>query len=349
MPYRILSLDGGGVWSLIQVRTLISLYGADTQGHAVLKAFDLIAANAGGSLVLAGLVENMKLADLLALFMDERKRHALFPPTKQTGGAVLRLLPKSGRQGMQQAANGIIGQGGRPVHLLVIGFDDDRNRVRFFRSQPAGATEWNDGMSTDMPLAAVVHISMRASIDRFPVPAESPLSLGRFWNGSITGCDNPLLAAVVEAITLNVSPGNIRALSLGTAMVSRAPATPGAGGLDDAPDAATSIAHAVTGGADGLAGPVVSRVVRFNPLINPATQAGRRVCGLDTDVLTSDDVAVLDTWCRLWLGDQVPNQPIGMDAATPALGYGCYSEALLAWQSLFPWASHGMPAALVAA
>ena len=31
--YRILSLDGGGSWALIQVKALIELYGLDTPGQ----------------------------------------------------------------------------------------------------------------------------------------------------------------------------------------------------------------------------------------------------------------------------------------------------------------------------
>lgn len=45
MVYRILSLDGGGTWSLIQVKALIALYSKDTSGHAVLRDFDLVAAD----------------------------------------------------------------------------------------------------------------------------------------------------------------------------------------------------------------------------------------------------------------------------------------------------------------
>ena len=33
MAFRILSLDGGGVWAVVQVKALIKLYGADTTGH----------------------------------------------------------------------------------------------------------------------------------------------------------------------------------------------------------------------------------------------------------------------------------------------------------------------------
>jgi patatin-like phospholipase/acyl hydrolase len=71
MTYRILALDGGGAWALIQVEALIALYGEATRGHDVLSRFDMAAANSGGSLVLGGLVENLTLGDIRTLFLDE--------------------------------------------------------------------------------------------------------------------------------------------------------------------------------------------------------------------------------------------------------------------------------------
>src|SRR5256885_1815654 len=59
MGFRILSLDGGGSWSLLQIMTLIDLYrsgGALLTGHEVLRDFDLVIASGSGSLVLGGLV-----------------------------------------------------------------------------------------------------------------------------------------------------------------------------------------------------------------------------------------------------------------------------------------------------
>ena len=48
MPFRVLSLDGGGAWALIEVRALMALYGEGATGHQVLKNFDLVDANSGG-------------------------------------------------------------------------------------------------------------------------------------------------------------------------------------------------------------------------------------------------------------------------------------------------------------
>src|ERR1700680_1864553 len=90
MPFRVLSLDGGGAWALSEVRTLMALYGEDATGHQVLRNFDLVAANSGGSLVLAGLVENLPLGEILKYFMEENKRRSIFSPTTSLGDAVLR-------------------------------------------------------------------------------------------------------------------------------------------------------------------------------------------------------------------------------------------------------------------
>ena len=36
MPTRVLALDGGGSWAMIEVMTLMDLYGSDARGHEVL-------------------------------------------------------------------------------------------------------------------------------------------------------------------------------------------------------------------------------------------------------------------------------------------------------------------------
>ncbi len=57
-PYRILSLDGGGSWSLIQIRALQEIYGDNIKGRDLLAKFDLVAANSAGSIVAATLIED---------------------------------------------------------------------------------------------------------------------------------------------------------------------------------------------------------------------------------------------------------------------------------------------------
>jgi len=81
--YRILSLDGGGVRALLQVKALQALYPQETaKGHDVLEKFDLVAANGGGCVVLAGLLSNKPLASIVdEVFRNEKQRRQLFAPT----------------------------------------------------------------------------------------------------------------------------------------------------------------------------------------------------------------------------------------------------------------------------
>src|ERR1700676_3697010 len=239
MPYRMLSLDGGGAWALIQVRTLMTLYGESTSGHEVLRNFDLVAANSGGSLVLAGLVENLSLGEILQYFMDENKRRSVFSPTTSVGDTVLhsilgfgpkysanaklpaieRLLPKTGDSPLAGSMNGVVGPNGSLVHLLIVGFDYDRNRAVFFRSAAAAKPGLGVGQSAEVSLAGAVHASTNAPVNYFDAPAALPGAEDRFWDGGIAGCNNPAVVAVVESLVLGNSPQDIRVLSLGTASV----------------------------------------------------------------------------------------------------------------------------------
>ena len=398
MPFRILSLDGGGAWALIQVRTLMKLYGTAATGHEVLRNFDLAAANSGGSLVLAGLVEDLALGDILQYFMDENKRRSIFSPTTAIGDQLLhsllgvgpkysaraklpaieRLSPKTGDNPLAGSMKGVVGPGGSPVHLMIVGFDYDRNRAVFFRSAPAGKPGWGDGEQAEVTLAAAVHASTNAPVNYFDAPAELPAAVDRYWDGGVAGVNNPALAAVVEAAVLGHSPQDLRVLSLGTGSVALPLAPVGSPGsaveaqrpnsslvadltklataiLDDPPDAATFIAHALTGGNGGLQPPTISRVVRMSPLVTPLPAAGgswappagwslaqfQYLCNVGIDAVAQTDVTYIDDYCAYWLGDRAPNQPIRANGKTgdpnyPEIGYAKFSQALAAWQALFP-------------
>lgn len=391
MPYRILALDGGGSWALIQVRALITFYGEKATGHRVLQDFDLVAANSGGSLVLGGLVEGLPLGDLLGYFLDEDKRRSIFSSTSSWGDKALEaltglgpkysaenklpalqtLLPKAGNLPLADAANNIKRSAtGAAVRLLVVGFDYDRNKATFFRSAPSGPG-WGEGDVSKVKLAEAIHASTNAPVNYFDGPATFPDGPGRYWDGGVTGCNNPVLAAVTEALTLGIAPADIAALSLGTGNVCLpAPATGqapyvrsvdeaglvndlrklAASILDDPPDAATFIAHVMTGGPKGVKAPAESRVVRMNPLISPVKDpAGKwtapagmtaaqfqALVKLDMDAIKPDEVAAISRFADLWLDGKVPNQPIRMNSDTlkREIGYDSFAAASQAWNAI---------------
>jgi hypothetical protein len=76
--FRILSLDGGGSWALIQLKALVQLFPGAARGHDILRRFDLAIANSGGSIVLAALAANMEVANILNLFLQESARRRMF-------------------------------------------------------------------------------------------------------------------------------------------------------------------------------------------------------------------------------------------------------------------------------
>ena len=77
--FRILALDGGGTFSLIQAKALADLY-PGLSGHEVLGKFDLIAGCSGGAIVAAALIEGMSPDDIVKLFLSSDNRSQLFSP-----------------------------------------------------------------------------------------------------------------------------------------------------------------------------------------------------------------------------------------------------------------------------
>src|SRR5712664_4842837 len=96
LRYRILSLDGGGTWALIQARALRQIYG-NLHGREVLAQFDLVAASSGGAIVAAALACDFTLSEIDALFGDDEARSEIFvtlPFWERISHTVLDLGPK---------------------------------------------------------------------------------------------------------------------------------------------------------------------------------------------------------------------------------------------------------------
>ncbi|NHQ85243.1 hypothetical protein HA050_03850 [Iodobacter sp. HSC-16F04] len=311
MKYHILSLDGGGAWALIQVKTLIRLYGANARGHDVLKHFDLVAANSGGSIVVAALIENFTLAEILAFFTSESQRRAIFSElpwynkfnplnlflplprfsTEKKLQALIAVFKQYGPEWMRDIQ--IMGKNNQPILFMFVSYDYDRDRAKFFRSWPslAGAVT---SPYADISLIDAVHASSNAPIQFFDQPAQ--IAGGQYWDGGLTGYNNPVLAAATEAIAASWKKEQIAILSIGTGSTmlpllnNRTHNEPGflfknqqissiqndikkvaATILADPPDSHTFLAHLLIGGRLPLAMdecPVIdSGLIRLNPLI----------------------------------------------------------------------------------
>lgn len=317
MSYRILSMDGGGAWALIEVRALMAIFGESTKGHDVLAHFDMVAANSGGSLVLGGLIEDLTLKDLLGYFEDKSKREAIFSPTKSAflrkplqwlAGvgpkyssraklpAIRRIMPKTSGLTLADAAVGIRRQGSQQdILLFIVGYDYDRRRAKFFRSIGSDGLS-GYGRQSGVTMAEAIHASTNAPVNYFDAPAVFSQIKSRYWDGAISGCNNPVLVAVTEAIVRGHRPEDIIALSLGTGSLALPWPQPGEERspyvqtqdkhsiqadipklakaiLAEPVDIANFMAHVMTGCGAGLPDGG-SRIVRMNPLISPVRVAG---------------------------------------------------------------------------
>jgi hypothetical protein len=387
MAFSILSLDGGGTWALLEVMALADLYPGES-GHQILSHFDLAVANSGGSIVLGGLVLDMSPDQILSFFEDQTKREAIFyrKPFIEEFFAKLPIFPRyvaaQKRVGLGTAfgpaGNTLLkdwpaapgwpnGPSGEPVRILVVAFDYDRQREDFLRSYSVSSTK---AEPEAVAIVDAVHASTNAPVTFFDAPAM--VSPKRYWDGAMGGYNNPLMAAVVDAIALGAVPSQIAALSIGTGTVRLAPpdlvvhstspdltATPpnpdpigdaarAAGCItDDPPDAATFTAHVVTGNDPSRPG----RVVRMSPVVQPvrditnnwtyppglAPDLFKALASLSMDAVQAADVTNIKSLGTAWLGDGVPNQPIRMrDDLSCALGHPNYSAAKAHWQGLGP-------------
>ncbi|MDX2283839.1 MAG: patatin-like phospholipase family protein [Bacteroidia bacterium] len=248
MPYRILSLDGGGTWALLQALVLQDLYqnrkradGKPYSGHDILKDFNLVIANSGGSMVLAGLIENMSPAEIISLFTDKQQvgkifsrlswPERLFPANllfmfKKLQGfgpkySALRkleglraVLPKYGNASLADLPSYI---GKEELKLLICSFNASSKRAKFFRSDANSpnraanvvAKRYPDLIPADpaeqATLAFAVHASSNAPLNYFDLPAvlrsTYPDTAQYYWDGALGGFNNPVAAGIIEAVS----------------------------------------------------------------------------------------------------------------------------------------------------
>jgi patatin-like phospholipase/acyl hydrolase len=256
--YKILSLDGGGTWALLQVLTLKDIFEKkypkkSIKGHELLRHFDMVIANSGGSMVLAALACNWSFDQIIAIFDDEATRHTIFKklPFKdlylpnsifrlfgfKTFGA--RYSTTAKRKGLSDILriNGnkkldsipltklpsLVGKDS--LEMIVTTFDIVNKRARFFRSNKkslamaeniAGSNDFDD-----VSLVEAIHGSSNAPINYFDFPAVfSPENSSKrfyLWDGALGGFNNPILAGITEAVANGVKRENIKVLSIGTA------------------------------------------------------------------------------------------------------------------------------------
>ncbi|MGJ8665942.1 MAG: patatin-like phospholipase family protein [Patiriisocius sp.] len=256
--YKILSLDGGGTWALLQVLTLQYVFKnkypqKDIKGHEVLRHFDLVIANSGGSMVLAALCCNWTFTEIINLFDNPETRNSIFTKLKfKDRFFPLNLLKVLGVNSIgsrysttakRKALEDILlidGKSklkkiplpdlpaliGKPsLEIIVATFDISNKRAKLFRSnsQSRARAEVIAGIPNFVvtDLVSAIHGSSNAPVNYFDFPAilQPKKSKKRFylWDGALGGFNNPIMAGVTEAIANGIKRKDIYVLSIGTA------------------------------------------------------------------------------------------------------------------------------------
>ena len=234
--FKILSLDGGGSWAIIQLLTLKYRYG-NVGGHEILKNFDLVIANSGGSIVLASLAENWTPEEALTLFQEKEIRERIFSlntfrdrffPVDYLRLLGIDLGPKYSSKRKMEAFGELFREinkrqmaelpefiGKESLKIVVSTYDALNNRAKFFRSYGADSEDFDS-----VRLTQAIHGSSNAPVQYFDFPARFKAQNSDvyydLWDGALGGFNNPILAGIIEANKLGTELGDIKVISIGT-------------------------------------------------------------------------------------------------------------------------------------
>jgi len=387
---RILALDGGGTRAGLLARALGEIYGERTRGREILRRFAFAAGNSGGSIVLAALCCDCTPREIVDLYADPKEVRRLFSPTWVASVPCIgELLPHYSSRGKFAALKEVLdryrragepapstiritdwpGHIGADVRLLVTAFDYDRERAAFFRSDVTSFTR-SSSPSTDPTLAEAVHASTNAPISYFDRPAA--FNGRRYWDGAMAGYNNPVLAAVIEALAAHPDRvEDFRVLSIGTGTSVRPLTTDGARPplgrkprgerlcealalaatviLDDPPDAALFHAYmAMRQPLPARGARAAGHLVRISPMVRPEWDGERWMlpAGVTQDQFAAMADMRLDPMKRrelecvrlmgeLWIEGKLANQPIRFGERFRCdIGHDRFAEAADHWLAI---------------
>lgn len=254
-PFRILTLDGGGSWAVIQALTLGRLYGEHTRGHDILRQVDMVAAGSTGSLILGALLCNKTPGEIVGSFESGELPKMLFPPLQDCEknlltvlGNFFRLAPRYSGSKKKENMGAFLGADGErflsdfpdyvghsSLRILIPQYDYLKNRVLWCRSIAGNVREGHPNEKFNLEekkrsfdeirLLDAVHGATQLPSPFYDNPAtvffyRDNRHIPRYvWDSTLAGFHNPVMAAVTEALALGFKPSDIIVTSLGTGAV----------------------------------------------------------------------------------------------------------------------------------
>jgi patatin-like phospholipase/acyl hydrolase len=226
MPFRVLSIDGGGIRGIIPALILAEL--EQRSGRPIAKMFDLVAGTSTGGILAVGLTmagarrkPKYSARDLVALYEEEGDdifHRSKWHQIRAVGNLAEEKYPSEGIERVLTERFGKAWLSESLTNVLVTAYDIELRRPHFFKSDRARKKPERDFHLADIARATSAAPTYFEPAQVRSRAGDDPVALvdgGVFAN-------NPAACALVEAIcTYGAKLGDMTFLSLGTGELTR--------------------------------------------------------------------------------------------------------------------------------
>lgn len=210
LPFRILSIDGGGIKGIFPAAVLAALEQEYLQGGSVGDFFDLIAGTSTGGIIALGLGAGLTSSEVLRMYLDEG--HRIFP--SRQGGLKGKIRRLASAQYDRRALDQLLARrlGDKTLrdskYRLLIPSTEGRNGEVWVFKTPHHPGYTLDG---DERMSSVAAATSAAPTYFVPFKQKGYT----YFDGGIWA-NNPTMVALVEAMSrFTTRPRDIRILSIG--------------------------------------------------------------------------------------------------------------------------------------
>ena len=229
-PYRVLSLDGGGMRGIYTAAFLTRLTAqfARIRGEPALdlgRGFDLITGTSTGAIVGCALAVGRPVSDIVGLYREHGPK--IFPHRMAgRGSAIYRATQgsrfvRAGDKALRKALEAVLGDTtmldvyrGRGVSLSIPAILMSEHRAWVFKKTPCSGVR-----DENYPLVDVCMATSAAPIYRSLAAIDDPNTSGgpkqMFADGGLWA-NNPIMVGLVDALTIAAPDRPIEIFSLGT-------------------------------------------------------------------------------------------------------------------------------------
>jgi patatin-like phospholipase/acyl hydrolase len=211
-PFRILSLDGGGIMGAFSASVLATF--EKVTGRRIVEHFDLITGTSTGGIIAIGLAMGAGAQEICSFY--EARGPQIFPAGGGMAGwtRLLRNLvrPKFTPEALREAIRQVVGDQAlakAKTRLVIPAYDTEMGRVYLFKTPHHPSYEYD----RDLP---AVDVALATSAAPTYFAAHHIAGRGTFIDGGVwANC--PAMVGFVEAVDfLGQAPGQVRLLSIST-------------------------------------------------------------------------------------------------------------------------------------